>query len=109
MAFRWCGRAGRYAYDLLAASTRMNEETGQIPMMPAIMLEMFRWARGLGATLFDFGGVVVDGDPRQDVVAGITRFKTQFGGEVTHVGSDLLLEPHVCWRTLDRVERMLRW
>lgn len=108
MAFRWCGRAGLYAYDLLAASTRLVDERGQIPMMPAIMLEMFDWARAMGATHFDFGGVVLEGDPRGNTVAGITRFKMQFGGEVTRVGSDLLLEPRVGWRALNRTQRMLR-
>jgi hypothetical protein len=108
MAFRWCGRAGRYAYDLLAASTRLVDESGQIPMMPAIMLNMFDWAEALGATHFDFGGVVLDGDPRGNTVAGITRFKMQFGHNVTRVGSDLLLEPRVAWRVMDHAQRMLR-
>ncbi len=108
MAFRWCGRAGCYAYDLLAASTRMFDECGQIPMMPAIMLDMFEWAREFGATHFDFGGVVLDGDPRRNAVVGITRFKMQFDGNAVRVGSDLLLEPRVGWRILDRVQRTLR-
>lgn len=108
LAFRWCGRAGSYAYDLLAASTRLSDESGQIPMMPSIMLDMFDWAGSLGATHFDFGGVVLDGDPRGNAVAGITRFKMQFGGNVTRVGSDLLIEPRLGWKVLDRIQRMLR-
>ncbi len=108
MAFRWCGRAGRYAYDLLAASTRLVDESGQIPMMPAIMLSMFDWASESGATHFDFGGVVLDGDPRGAAVAGISRFKMQFGGTVSRVGNDLLLEPRTGWRVLDRARKLLR-
>ncbi|WP_291156043.1 GNAT family N-acetyltransferase [Gemmatimonas sp. UBA7669] len=108
MAFRWCGRAGCYAFDLLAASTRLVDESGQIPMMPAIMLDMFGWARELGATHFDFGGVVLDGDLQGSAVAGISRFKMQFGGNVARVGSDLLLEPRLGWRILDRAQRIVR-
>ena len=108
MAFRWCGRSGHYAYDLLAASTRLADESGQIPMMPSIMLSMFDWATESGATHFDFGGVVLDGDPREAAVAGISRFKMQFGGTVIRVGNDLLLEPRTGWRVLDRAQKLLR-
>lgn len=108
MAFRWCGCAGSYAYDLLAASTRLVDDSGQIPMMPAIMLGMFDWAGALGAKHFDFGGVVLDGDPRGNAVAGITRFKMQFGGNVSRVGTDLLLEPSLGWTALDRIRHSFR-
>ncbi|MBX9855545.1 MAG: GNAT family N-acetyltransferase [Gemmatimonadaceae bacterium] len=107
LAFRWCGHAGRYAYDLLAASTRLVEEAGQIPMMPAIMLNVFEWARAVGATHFDFGGVVADEDQRVKAVGGITRFKKQFGGQEFRVGCDLMLEPRVGWHLLDSVQARL--
>ncbi len=105
LAFRWCGCAGRYAYDLLAASTRLVDDGGQVPMMPAIMLDMFQWAREMGAREFDFGGVVVDADPTQIHLAGITRFKRLFGDRLLRVGSDLLIEPRAVWRTIDRASR----
>lgn len=109
LAFRWCGCSGRYAYDLLAASTRLVDEAGQIPMMPAIMLDVFSWARAQGAELFDFGGVVLDEDQRAPNVAGITRFKQQFGGSQVRVGTDLLLHPRPTLdfggRILERLKR----
>lgn len=108
LAFRWCGCAGRYAYDLLAASTRLSDESGKIPMMPAIMLDMLDWARERGATHFDFGGVVMEGDPREAKLAGITRFKKQFGERVVQVGSDLILEPRRTWQHVERATRSLR-
>lgn len=108
LAFRLCGCAGRYAYDLLAASTRMSDDSGQIPMMPAIMLDLFSWASGQGATIFDFGGVVTGDSFREAQVSGVTRFKMQFGDHVIRVGSDLLLEQKSVWSWLDRAKNAVR-
>jgi hypothetical protein len=108
LAFRWCGCSGRYAYDLLAASTRLVDEAGQVPMMPAIMLDAFAWARSQGAELFDFGGVVLEGDPRAPRLAGITRFKQQFGGSQIRVGIDLLLHPRPAWEFGGRILKILK-
>lgn len=108
LAFRWCGCAGRYAYDLLAASTRLSDENGQIPMMPSIVLDLLTWARKQGAREFDFGGVVLQGDPRSAQVAGVSRFKMQFGERVIRVGSDLMLEPRTSWRLLEEMVQGLR-
>ncbi len=107
LAFRWCGRSGQYAYDLLAASTRLVEDGGQVPMMPAIMLNMFEWAHSQGATAFDFGGVLIGDELHSSPVAGITRFKRQFGGRILRVGSDLIFEPRNAYRLLNRVRESL--
>ncbi|MBL0937506.1 MAG: hypothetical protein IBJ03_01345 [Gemmatimonadaceae bacterium] len=93
MAFRWCGVSGQFGYDLLAASTRVEEAGGSIPMMPSIILDVFSWAHSLGARQFDFGGVVHENHPQYSVVGGISRFKLQFGGVVERVGCDLVFEP----------------
>ena len=89
MAFRWCGCAGDYADDLLAASTRWSDSDGQVPMMHAIMLDIFAWAETQGATVFDFGGVVLPDDPRAARLASISRFKELFFGRIEMVGVDL--------------------
>jgi hypothetical protein len=90
MAFRWCGNAGRYAEDLLAASTRFEDAEGQVPMMHAIMLDVFAWARHVGATQFDFGGVATPDSPNFATVGSIARFKQLFGGNEYDVGVDLV-------------------
>jgi hypothetical protein len=89
MAFRWCGYSGTYAEDLLAASTRLSDSEGRVPMMHAIMLDVLDWASYLGAEYFDFGGVVSPSSAAAAAVTSITKFKQQFGGEITRVGTDL--------------------
>jgi hypothetical protein len=89
MAFRWCGCAGDYADDLLAASTRWSDADGQVPMMHAIMLDILAWAELQGASVFDFGGVVLPDDPRAARLATISRFKELFFGRIERVGVDL--------------------
>lgn len=90
-AFRWCGCSGDMADDLFAASTRLDGPAGSVPMMPAIMLHMFRWAREQGASRFDFGGVVERSDPRYAKLGSITEFKQLFGGTTERVGADFTL------------------
>jgi hypothetical protein len=99
MAFRWCGSAGSYAEDLLAASTRFEDKEGQVPMMHAIMLDVFEWARDGGARQFDFGGVVTPDSPRYATVGSIARFKQLFGGNEHEVGLDLVYvsRPTLSW------------
>jgi hypothetical protein len=92
-AFRFCGCAGDGAADLLAASTRRRGPSGGVPMMPAILLDTFTWARSQGARWFDFGGVVTEGDPRYAQLGSIAEFKRLFGQDVRRVGVDLLFVP----------------
>lgn len=87
-AFRWCGCAGLLADDLAAASTRLKGESGGIPMMPAVMLDVFRWARAVGARHFDFGGIVASEEHRYAQLGSITEFKRLFGSDVRTVGAD---------------------
>lgn len=94
VAFRWCGRAGAGADDLMAASTRRQGPTGGVPMMPAVLLETFRWARSHGARWFDFGGVVTEDDPRYAQLGSIAEFKGLFSRDMRRVGADFRFVPH---------------
>lgn len=94
LAFRWNGVAGEYADDLAAASTRSIDPTfGNIPMMPAILLDALEWARVSGAKWFDFGGIVLPDSPSYQQQHSITEFKLLFGGSIAEVGADLTFEP----------------
>lgn len=111
MAYRWCGCSGDFADDLLAASTRQDSSYGKVPMMPAIMLDVLRWAADRGASWFDFGGVVEPDDPRYGKLGSITEFKRLFGSDVRTVGMDLIYEPRPFLsgvsRTISRLRRTL--
>jgi hypothetical protein len=110
MAFRWCGCSGVYADDLLAASTRWSDEEGQVPMMHAIMLDVFEWATALGARSFDFGGVVLPDVSASAGALSITKFKQQFGGEIAHVGVDLRFDAAPVRSALGRtISTAMKW
>lgn len=92
VAYRWCSCSGAVADDLLAASSRLSGPTGSVPMMPAIMLDVLRWAAAQGADWFDFGGIVEPDDPRYATLGSITEFKRLFASEVRTVGGDFVYE-----------------
>jgi hypothetical protein len=92
MAFRWCGLAGTYGEDLLAASTRWHDSYGSVPMMHSIMMECLAWTNQSGAHVFDFGGVVPHHDSRYETLGSITEFKQLFGGWNARVGVDLVFD-----------------
>jgi hypothetical protein len=104
VAYRWCACSGTVADDLLAASSRLSGPTGSVPMMPAIMLDVLRWAAGRGADWFDFGGIVEPDDPRYGTLGSITEFKRLFGSDVRTVGADFVYEARPL---LSRVSRGL--
>ncbi len=110
LAFRWNGVAGNYADDLAAASTRAVDPThGNIPMMPAILLDALEWARASGAQWFDFGGIVLPDSPSYEQQHSITEFKLLFGGTIAEVGADLTFEPRPWLSSLaHRVSRLSR-
>ena len=79
-----------------------------------VQWEMMRWAKSRGCTMYDMRGVSpeVDGEPTDEHLAGLNRFKRGFGAQyVEYVGDwDLVFSP--CWyaafqRLLPMARRLL--
>lgn len=86
-----------------AASTRLD--TLKVPLLYAPAWELIRWAKGTGASWFDFGGVltVAADDPRR----GISQFKRMFSEEEIDVGDEFVLEgDDVTARVLSAIRKL---
>jgi hypothetical protein len=80
----------------VAASTRLpNAST---PLLYAPTWDLMRWAKGVGATAFDFGGVTSGSSGDDDPRGGISDFKRYFSRQVVEVGGEFVLEPSR-WRS----------
>ncbi|MGH6689961.1 MAG: hypothetical protein ACREF4_04680 [Gammaproteobacteria bacterium] len=84
---------GDHAEYAAAASAR--GENVRLPLGYGPAWDLICWARGAGASWFDFGGVTPGshGDP-DDLRGGISDFKRFFGTTVIRVREEWVLEPH---------------
>jgi len=80
----------------VAASTRLPGS--RAPILYAPTWRLMQWARSVGATAFDFGGVSSGTVRTSDPVGGVSDFKRSFGGSVVDVGGEFVLEPSP-WRS----------
>ncbi len=92
LAFACGHRQGDHVSYADAASTRAVRSGTPLGYGPAWAL--MHWARSLGATALDFGGITAGshGDAA-DAVGGISDFKRHFRGAVVTVGSEWRFEP----------------
>ncbi len=90
LAFAWSHFHGDHASYETAASTRATE--AKIPLLYPLAWDLMLWARGLGATWFDFGGVTDGSNASDDPLGGISDFKRAFSETVVVVGEDWELE-----------------
>lgn len=92
LAFACGHRNGDHVSYADAASTRAVRSGTPLGYGPAWAL--MHWARSLGATTLDFGGITAGsyGDAA-DAVGGISEFKRYFRGAVVTVGSEWRFEP----------------
>lgn len=76
-----------------AASTR---KAGlKMPLTYGVAWDLVTWAKSVGATWFDFGGITAGTqDDPNDPRGGISDFKRYFTQDVVHVGDEWVLEPH---------------
>lgn len=86
LAFALAELNGDHASYTVAGSTRHVDP--KIPMAPALLWELARWAKGRDARFFDLGGFVPaeDGDPHR--LGAISRFKQYFAKEPLRVGQE---------------------
>lgn len=97
------GDLGVYA----AAGTLRRPELGRMPISYPLLREGFRWARQVGCSTFDLGGVPPlgdEGDPR----ASIAAFKAGFGGSRIAIGGEWQCSPNLALRSIDRAVQALR-
>ena len=80
----------------VAASTRLAGT--RTPLLYAPTWRLIQWAKSVGATTFDFGGITAGSARAGDPVGGISDFKRSFSGNVVEVGGEFVLEPSR-WRS----------
>jgi hypothetical protein len=113
VAFAWGCVNGSYVSYEAAASTRRTE-MGNLALAYAPLWDLILWAKRLGATWFDFGGVpAVDRVP-DDPLGGIADFKRFFCEDIMEVRDEWTLEPRPFRASVARamsvaVERMRRY
>ena len=91
LAYAVCFHHGDHGEYSIAASTRGIDL--KIPLGFAPAWELMRWARGNGASWFDFGGVTDGSRHGDDPRGGISDFKRRFSKEVEDVGEEWVFTP----------------
>ncbi|MGQ0715412.1 MAG: hypothetical protein ACT4PJ_17070 [Gemmatimonadaceae bacterium] len=84
-----CGHGDHAEYSV-AGSTRVPDL--KVPLAYAVLWDLVKWAKGFGATWFDFGGVTPS-KLAEDSLGGISDFKRYFSKEQMTVGEEWVLEP----------------
>jgi lipid II:glycine glycyltransferase (peptidoglycan interpeptide bridge formation enzyme) len=112
VAFAWGCVNGNYVSYEAAASTRRTG-LGNLALAYAPLWDLVLWAKRLGATWFDFGGVPAADRVQDDPLAGIADFKRFFCEDVVEVRDEWTLEPRPLRASVARavsaaVERMRR-
>lgn len=90
VAFAWSYNHGAIAEYSDAASLRIPGS--RAPLAYALVWDLIRWARGVGASWVDLGGVTAGRyDDATDPLGGISDFKRSFSEDVRHVGTEMVL------------------
>jgi hypothetical protein len=93
IAFAWGCVNGNYVTYEAGAATR-QESLGNLPLAYAPLWDLIAWAKRIGATWFDFGGVpAVDETATADPLSGISDFKRFFCERIIEVRDEWTLEP----------------
>jgi hypothetical protein len=92
LAFAWGCAHGDHVEYSHGASTR--DVPFRMPLAYPLMWDLVTWAKRVGATWFDFGGVTdgIEGDA-DDPLSGISAFKRYFSHEVVTVSDEWIYEP----------------
>lgn len=93
IAFAWGLNQGDHvAYDI-GASARIPEFKS-LSLGYSLLWELITWARGLGMSWFDFGGISQGTSESDDHLGRISDFKRRFEKSVVRVADEWMLEPH---------------
>jgi len=92
VAFCWACANGDHVEYSASASTRIAGSN--LPLTYALVWDIIRWGKSVGATWFDFGGVTWGGSGSRDPLGGISDFKRFFSKRVVRVGEEWVLEPN---------------
>lgn len=93
VAFAWGCVNGNYVTYEAGASTR-QDGLGNMPLAYAPLWDLIAWAKRIGATWFDFGGVSAVGETATaDPLSGISDFKRFFCERIIEVREEWILEP----------------
>jgi hypothetical protein len=93
LGFAWGWWNGQSVSYFAGASTRPRD-LHRVSIGHPLMWDLILWAKRVGATWFDLGGVTVGTLGSADPLGGISDFKRLFSKEMTNVAEDWVLEPH---------------
>ena len=92
IAFTWGCSYGDHATYAVGASER--QEDINVPLLTPLLWDLMRWARGLGATWFDLGGITAGTAASGDPLGGISDFKRLLSKTEVEVAAEWELEPN---------------
>lgn len=92
-------------YDV-SASTR--ETDLEVSMLYPVPWDLLGWARGRGATWFDFGGISSVGRNSDDPLGAVSDFERRFGPEEGVVAQDWAFESRPLRARLARLAQAAR-
>lgn len=92
VAFAWGCVNGRYVTYEAGAATRRTS-LGNLALAYAPLWDLILWAKRVGATWFDFGGVPAADRVADDPLGGIADFKRFFCEDIVEVRDEWMLEP----------------
>jgi len=92
VAFAWGLNHGDYVDNPTTGMTRLPGS--RTPFTYALIWDLIRWAKQVGARHFDFGGVTTGHLSEGDPLGGISDFKRRFSDTIVSVGEEWRLEPN---------------
>ena len=92
VAFAWGLNHGSYVDNPATGMTRLSGL--RTPFTYALIWDLIRWAKRVGAAWFDFGGVTLGRLSEGDPLGGISDFKRGFSSTIVAVGEEWTLEPN---------------
>jgi len=95
VAFAWGLNHGSYVDNPATGMTRLSGL--RTPFTYALIWDLIRWAKRVGAAWFDFGGVTLGRLSDGDALGGTSDFKRGISSTMVAVGEEWTLEPNA-WR-----------
>jgi GNAT acetyltransferase-like protein len=93
VAVAWGLNHGDYVDNPATGMTRLPGS--RAPLTYALIWDLIRWAKRVGARWFDLGGVTLGEGGTGDSLRGISAFKRGFSDTIATVGEEWTLEPNL--------------
>jgi hypothetical protein len=93
LGFAWGWWNGQSASYVAGAASRPTD-LARVPISHPLVWDLIVWAKRVGASWFDLGGITEGTARSQDPMGGISDFKRLFSKETVDVADDWVLEPH---------------